>query len=220
MKVLVMGANGQIGKLVVKKLQESFHTPIAMVRDSDQIEQFSHQGIVAVLGDLEHSIDSLQTVMEESNAEAVVFSAGSGGHTGADKTILIDLDGAIKAIQAAERVGVERFIMISAIGVHRWHDPAVSSSIKSGSYYSAAKYYADHWLQESLLDYTIIRPGKLTNDHGIGKIDLGKDLPFNEISRQDVASVIVASLSNSQTIRKAFDITNGEMSIQNALDTI
>lgn len=115
MKVLVIGANGQIGQLVIKKLQESnMHNAIAMVRNEKQQSKFKEQGVQSVLIDLEGSISDIASAAK--GADAIVFTAGSGGHTGADKTMMIDLDGAIKSMEAAKQVGVKRFIIVSAIG--------------------------------------------------------------------------------------------------------
>jgi len=117
MNVLIIGANGQIGRHLVRKLQESNkHNAIAMVRSDEQKAAFEEQGVQAVLADLEGSIDEIARAAE--GADAVVFTAGSGGHTGADKTMMIDLDGAIKSVEAAKQAAVRRFIMVSAIGVH------------------------------------------------------------------------------------------------------
>ncbi|MGX7197698.1 SDR family oxidoreductase [Enterococcus olivae] len=219
MRILIIGANGQIGKQLVEKLQQSHsHTPIAMVRKTEQLAQFKERNIDTVLGNLEGSIQELQQTIEASQAEAIVFTAGSGGHTGADKTILIDLDGAVKSMEAAKLAGVQRFVMVSAIGVHKWHtDAKLPSEL---SYYSAAKYYADHWLQKSDLDYTIIRPGRLTNDSGNGKIKLGETLAHKEIPREDVASLILAVLENEATINQSFDAVGGTVPIVEAVESL
>lgn len=219
MNVLVIGANGQIGQHLVRKLHESpHHDAIAMVRKEDQMKNFEKQGVKAVLVNLEGSIDDIAIAMKE--ADAVVFTAGSGGHTGADKTMLIDLDGAIKSVKAAQQAGVERFVMVSGIGVHRWHDDHHLEWMDSSQHYSAAKYYADIWLERSGMNYTIIRPGKLTNDAETGKIQTGEDLEHKQISRGDVASTIIASLENQQTIGKAFDLISGETLIVKALESL
>ncbi|USL27473.1 SDR family oxidoreductase [Priestia megaterium] len=219
MNVLIIGANGQIGQRLVKKLQESSqHNPIAMIRKEEQLKKFEEQGVKTALIDLEGSIDGIANVAKD--ADAVVFTAGSGGHTGADKTMLIDLDGAIKSMKAAKQAGVKRFIIVSGIGVHRWHTNNYLEWMDSSPVYSAAKYYADVWLERSSLDYTIIRPGKLTNDPGAGKVKVGNGLEFKQISREDVASAIISSLENDQTIGKAFDMIGGETPIEEALRTL
>lgn len=214
MNVLIIGANGQIGQYVVRKIQgSSKHNAIAMVRKEEQQAKFEEQGVQTALVDLEGSIETIASAARV--ADAVVFTAGSGGHTGADKTMMIDLDGAIKSMEAAKQAGAKRFIIVSAIGVHhrgKW--------MGSASYYSAAKYYAGVWLEKSGLDYTIIRPGELTNDPGTGKIKVAVDLERGQIPREDVASTIVASLENNHTIGKAFDMIGGDMLIEKAIKTV
>lgn len=219
MNVLIIGANGQIGQHLVRKLQESSeHNAIAMVRKKDQTTKFKEQGVKTALVDLGGSIEAIAEAAK--GVDAVVFTAGSGGHTGADKTMLIDLDGAIKSMKVAKQAGVKRFVIVSGIGVHRWHDKNHLEWMDSIPYYSAAKYYADIWLEGSGLDYTIIRPGSLTNDPGTGKVEVAEDLEHEQISREDVASAIIASLENDQTTGKAFDIVRGETPIEEVLKTL
>ncbi|WP_309476938.1 SDR family oxidoreductase [Bacillus sp. ISL-34] len=181
-----------------------------MVRKIEQMVQFEEQGVKTVLVDLEGSIEDI--VGAVNGADAVVFTAGSGGRTGADKTMMIDFDGAIKSMEAAKQARVKRFVIVSAIGVKdrdKW--------LSSAPYYSAAKYYADVWLEKSGLDYTIIRPGGLTNDPGTGKVKVAVDLEHGQIPREDVASAIYAALENDHTIGKAFDMIGGETPVEDAL---
>lgn len=214
MKVLVIGANGQIGKQVIELLKASeHHTPIAMVRKEEQVQQFHQLGIQAVLADLEESVTELKNVMKD--AGAVVFTAGSGGKTGPDKTLTIDLDGAVKSVEAAELAKVDRFVIVSAIQAHNrenWHPP-----IKP---YFVAKHYADRAVMQSNLKYTIIRPGKLTNEPGTGKVTIASDLERHTISRADVAKVIVEVLEAKNTYFKGFDVISGQNTIENAVKTI
>ncbi len=218
MRIFVIGANGQIGKILIEKLTHTNHTPIAMVRQQEQLMQLEKNGIEGVLADLEGSIEAIQAAIIRSKADAVVFTAGSGGHTGADKTMLIDLDGAVKSMKAAENAGVSRFVIVSAIGAHNWHTATDRGSVSS--YYVAAKYYADLWLEHSDLAYTIIRPGGLTNDLGTGKIKVADTLAYATITREDVAEVIIAALENEETIGKSFDVVNGDVSIVDELNQL
>ncbi|WP_410906666.1 NAD(P)H-binding protein [Priestia sp. SIMBA_032] len=110
---------------------------------------------------------------------------------------------------------MKRFVIVSTIDVHRrdkW--------LERATYYSVAKHYADFWLEKGGLDYTIIRSGGLTNDPGTKKVKVVVDLEYGQISRQDVASVIIAALENTHTIGKAFDIVGGKTSIEDALKTL
>ena len=211
MKVLVVGANGQIGQKIVKQIQDSEeHSVVAMVRKNEQKEQLEKEGIEAVLANLEDSVDNLTKAL--SGADAVIFSAGSGGSTGADKTLLIDLDGAIKMMEASEQAGVDRFLIISALGADKREN--WSEEIKS---YYVAKYYADKALEKSNLNYTIIRPGALVNEPGTGNVWAGTEFEYGKIPREDVAKVAVTSLTAEQTYRKAFNLISGDASINEAI---
>ncbi|GAA3017020.1 SDR family oxidoreductase [Tetragenococcus solitarius] len=216
MNVLVIGANGNVGRLVIEKLQASENnTPIAMLRKKEQVENFKKQGIQTVLADLE---DTVEEIAQAANgADAIVFTAGSGGNTGADKTMFVDLDGAVKSIEAAKRAGIKRFIIVSAMGSQQWLDPHPEWLEELGPYYPA-KFYADQWLKNSDLDYTIVRPGLLSDDSPEGKIKLAKTLvERGKITRSDVAQIVVDSLADDNTIKKEFDVINGETQIQEAL---
>lgn len=224
MNTLLIGANGQIGRIITKKMQndEAFNL-LAGYRKDDQIEEANERGIQTIKIDLEEDIDHLAKAMVE--VDTVIFAAGSGGSTGADMTMLIDLDGAVKAIEAAKQANVKRFVMISAINANRrevWSYASKGST--TPSYYHAAKYYADVWLLESGLDYTIIRPSKLTNDEGTGKIDAKEQLDTEKVSleipREDVANVVIESLRNDTTINKDFDVTSGFDKISDALSKL
>lgn len=214
MNVLIIGANGQIGRHIVQKVEKhTEHTPIAMVRKTEQQENYQDLGIHAVIGNLEGTVEELASLME--NVDTVIFTAGSGGHTGADKTMMIDFDGAIKSMEAAKQANVNRYIIVSAIGVHdrnNWMSKA--------PYYSAAKHYADEWLRKSGLHYTIIRPGGLTNDEGSGKVKISAELDRGDIPREDVANVITACLEDERTINQSFDLTSGNETIEEALTNL
>jgi uncharacterized protein YbjT (DUF2867 family) len=211
MNVLVVGANGQVGKLLVNQLRNSTeHTVKAMVRREEQAEAFKKLEVEVAVTCLEQSVEDIAQAARGCNA--IVFTAGSGRHTGYDKTLLIDLDGAVKTIEAAEKVGIKRFIMVSAIQAHRrenWHEKMLP--------YFAAKYYADKMLEQSELTYTIIRPGGLLSEPGTGLIAVSADIRSGTISRDDVAKTIVHSLTEENTYYHSFDLVNGEVAIAEAL---
>ncbi|MDT2046875.1 MULTISPECIES: SDR family oxidoreductase [Bacillaceae] len=214
MKVLVIGANGQIGQKVVNLLHANEqHTVRAMVRKEEQLEKLKSEKIEAVYASLEGTVKELEAAMK--GCDAVIFTAGSGGSTGSDKTLLIDLDGAAKSIEAAENVGVNRFIMVSALQAH--HRENWNEDLKP---YYVAKHYADKILEASSLDYTIIRPGGLTNDAGTNKVEVATNLTRGTIPREDVAKVVISSLTEEGTYKKAFDLLAGDKSIEQALKTL
>ena len=214
MKVVVVGANGQIGKQLVKLLKDSDdHSVTAFVRTEQQAREFEDLGVKAVLGNLEGAVGELEEALKGS--DAVVFTAGSGGQTGYDKTLLIDLDGAVKVIEAAENAGIQRFIMVSALQAHNRQN--WSEQIKP---YYVAKHYADRMLVQSKLTYTIIRPGGLLNEPGTGKVTIAENLETGSIPREDVAKTILAVINEESTFNKSFDLMSGQMPIIEAVKNV
>ncbi len=212
MKVCVIGANGQIGKQLVQMLHESEEYSVrAMVRSEEQAQALHERGIEAVVADLEGTADEISEAA--NGCDAIVFTAGSGSHTGADKTLLVDLDGAVKSMEAAEKSGIKRYVMVSALQAHNrenWN--------KKIRHYYVAKHYADRVLMDSSLTYTIIRPGGLTNEPGTGKVAIAENLPRSFVTREDVARTIFASLNHKNTYKRAFDLIQGEDEISEALN--
>lgn len=214
MKVLVAGANGQIGKQLTFLLHEhDAYSVKAMVRREEQAAYYREAGIECVIANLEGSVKELAEAARD--CQAVVFTAGSGGATGYDKTLLIDLDGAVKMVEAAEEAKVPRFVMVSAIGAH--HRESWNGDIKP---YYAAKHYADRMLRHSSLSYTIIRPGGLLNEPGTGRITAAENIKGGSIPREDVAKTILLALDEEHTFRRSFDLISGETPISEALSSL
>lgn len=214
MKVLVIGAHGNIGQKVIQLLVDSGHQVVAGVRKQTQFDDFNDK-VQPIQFDLEALPNQLASLMV--GIDAIIFTAGSGGKTGADKTMLVDLDGAVKSMQAAEIAGVKRFIIVSAL----YTDDRSKWQGDMRPYY-AAKYYADQWLiNQTNLDYTIIRPGRLTDNDATGNILLTVDKDVaGAISRQDVAQTVVDSLDAPQTKQKIFNIINGDTKINSAISEL
>lgn len=209
MGVLVIGATGKVGQRAVPLLVGAGHRVRAMIRDSGQASAVEERGAEPVVADLEGEFgDALD------GCDTVVFTAGSGGRTGADKTALVDGLGAILATNAAVERGSRRFLMVSSRGAD---DPDRSPAIK---HYLVAKAIADSYLQRSGLDYTILRPGRLTDEPATGRIRTGPDLGRGEITRADVAAAVVACLELENTIGKTFELLNDGETIREALEAL
>jgi uncharacterized protein YbjT (DUF2867 family) len=209
MKVCVIGANGKIGAILVQKLIEKGHHTRAMVRDEGQRRRHEGAGAEVVLGDLEGDFEHALEGMD-----AVVFTAGSGAHTGKDKTLLVDLWGALKTYPAAKNAHARRYVMVSAL---RAGDPdEAGGGIKP---YLVAKCLADDYLEKSGLDYTILRPGGLSDEPGTGTLQAATHLErrSGKISREDVAEAIVAALEEDATIGKTVEMLGGDTPIRQAL---
>ncbi|QUX92065.1 oxidoreductase [Marinomonas sp. A3A] len=208
-KTLVIGASGQIGQLITKTLVESKEVARALVRDKSKLDEFKDSELEIVEADLEedfsHAFDGIDNV---------IFVAGSGGSTGADKTLLIDLWAAKKAVDYVQKTNIKQFIMLSSIGAD---DPeAIESDIKP---YLVAKHMADQYLMASGVPFTIVRPGPLTNDKGQGKITIKRPNSREEmaIPRADVAKSVLFILSKDNLNGKIFELFGGTYDVDNVL---
>ena len=177
-----------------------------MIRDPLHREKFDKLGVPTVLADLEYPIDHAV-----QGCDAIIFAAGSGGKTGKDKTVLVDHIGAIRSMVAAQVNNVQRYIMLSSIN----NDVNSQSRI---AHYHRAKAHADNYLLETELDYTIVCPGRLTDDSESGRVSITENLVGKGItSRENVASALIACLDNHNTIGKAFSLLDGETPLAEAL---
>ena len=185
--VLVIGASGQIGKQATVKLLDAGHKVVAPVRSPDKLSDIQNANLTVVEQDLEKDFSA-----HFEGVDVAVFTAGSGGSTGADKTLMIDLWAARNAVNYAKAAGTPKFVMVSSIGAD---DPdAVESAIKP---YLVAKHMADEHLINSGLHHVILRPATLLNEPGTHLVRT--DMPSNRddavIPREDVATAIVESVA-------------------------
>jgi len=217
MRVLIIGANGQTGYQICQQIAEHpDHTAVAMVRDAHQFSRFDRLGCEVVAGDLESPFDSAM-----AGCDAVIFAAGSGGHTGKDKTVLVDHLGAIRSMVTALKAGARRYVMLSGLHVNR--------DVTGGRipHWRRAKGRADHFLRTMPdvfdgegLDYTIVCPGKLTDREDANGIQLIAADGEGETSRKMLAATLVASLDQPATIGRTFGVIDGEIPVPTALGSL
>lgn len=208
-KTLIIGASGQIGQLVTQTLAETGEPVRALVRNKSKLDHIKNDELDVMETDLEGDFS-----LAFDGIDNVVFVAGSGGSTGADKTLLIDLWAAKKAVDYAKEANVKQFIMVSSIGAD---DPeAIESDIKP---YLVAKHMADQYLMASGVPFTIVRPGPLTNDKGQGKITIKRPNSREEmaIPRADVAKSVLFILSKDNLNGKIFELFGGTYDVDNVL---
>ncbi|MEC1733863.1 SDR family oxidoreductase [Bacillus mojavensis] len=208
-KLFIIGANGKVGKNLVNILVKTDHEVTVGLRNRERFSQFEEKGVKPVYLNLEDNVEAFIEAMQGS--EVIVFTAGSGGHTGFDKTILIDLHGAAKAIQAAENISAKQFIIVSSPNADRpenWTDEKMTP-------YYIAKHHADRILKESKLNYTILRPGILSDEKGTGKITTDvTNSNLDSIPREDVARVIVEAIGSKKAYKKIIPFVEGDTLIK------
>jgi uncharacterized protein YbjT (DUF2867 family) len=209
MDILVAGGHGQIARRLLKLLAAEGHTARGLIRKPAQAADLQAVGAVPVLGDLEND-ESLAGYVK--GADAVVFAAGAGPGSGDARKRTVDLGGAVKLADAAIDQGVRRYLMVSSIGAQ---DPAAGGSMQP---YLQAKADADAYVVAGGLDYTIVRPGGLTDEPGTGRVTVHRDLGHRgPIPRDDVAAVLAACLVTPATIGVTFELFTGETPIAEAL---
>lgn len=211
----MLSANGGVGRYLVQQLKAQNIDFTAGVRKEEQKAALEAEGIHATLVDVE--TDNVEALTSKFDGyDQVVFSVGSGGHTGADKTIAVDLDGAVKAIYASEAAKVDHFVMVSTWDSRR-------EAIEEGGNlqpYVIAKHYADDYLRRSSLKATIVHPGILADEPGTGKIEIQSlfESPDDiHIPREDVASVLYEVLTQPEIHGKEFQIIGGNVEIHEAV---
>lgn len=211
MHVVVAGGHGQIAMLLHPILVERGHTVAGLIRHPGQAEDLRAAGAEPVVCDLEAEDDVAPFV---GQADAVVFAAGAGPGSGAERKFSMDRDGALKLIRAAQQSGIPRYVMISAMNVE---EPRGNEVFRA---YQRAKAEADAALRESGLDWTIVRPGRLTDDPGRGRVRIGPDLLRGEVPRVDVAAVIAEVLESDAAVGRQFDLTTGDDPIDAAIENL
>ena len=186
-----------------------------LIRKPEQAADLEAAGIEPVICDLEGDCDVPAAIR---GADAVVFAAGAGPGSGAERKWTMDYGGAAKLVDAADANGIRRYVIVSSMGAD--NPPPKSSGAVFGQYLRA-KAAADAKVSESGLDYTIVRPGSLTNDPGTGMVEAAPSLgKRGEIPREDVAHTIVAALERENTFGKTFEVLSGDTPIEEALDRL
>ena len=205
MDVVVAGGHGQIGLRLLRLLADRGHRARGLVRNPDHVQDLADVGAEAVVCDME-TLDDLSGCCE--GADAVVFAAGAGPGSGAERKRTVDLGAAVKLMDA----GVRRYVIVSAISAGRpeeWSEPMRP--------YYEAKTEADRRLEGSGLDYTIVRPGSLTDDPGTGRVTVGTGLAYADVPRDDVAAVLLAVLVTPASIGKTFELVSGDTPVEDAV---
>ena len=216
MKVLVAGAHGKTARRLVRTLVGNGHEVRGLVRKEDQLADVEADGAEPALVDLENDEVDGRVGEAVAGCDAVVFAAGAGPGSGEARKETMDYGGAAKLVEAAEKNGAGRYLMLSSMGAA---DPEAGPEEMRP--YLRAKSKADGRLRESGLEWTIIRPGSLTEEEGTGLVEVAEGLGRRgEIPREDVATAFALALETPNTIGKTFELLSGETPIREALERL
>lgn len=209
MNVVVVGGHGQIALRLLGLLAGRGDTARGVIRDAAQAADLEAVGAEAIVCDIE--TEDLGAAVQ--GADAVVFAAGAGPGSGAERKRTVDYGGAVKLIEAAKAGGVSRYVIVSSIGAH---DPGAAEG-DFGTYLQA-KADADEVLASSGLDHTIVRPGSLTDEAGTGRIRIETELGNRDsVPRDDVAAVLAEVLATDAAIGMTFELFGGDTPVAEAV---
>jgi nucleoside-diphosphate-sugar epimerase len=212
MQIAIAGAHGQIAQRLIRLLIARGDTVVGLVRNPEHVAVIEALGAGGVLCDLEHAgIDAVSAAL--AGCDAAVFAAGAGPGSSAGRKVTMDRDGAITLLQAATRAGVGRFVIVSSVGAE---NPPSDDEVFS--VYLRAKADADAVVKASDRAWTVVRPGRLTDDPGTGRVRIDVEPFRGEVTRDDVAAVIAAVLGDEPRSSSAVLYVNGgELPIADAL---
>jgi uncharacterized protein YbjT (DUF2867 family) len=211
MDVAVAGGHGQIGRRLARLLSTRGDRVRGLIRNPDHAGDLREDGAEPVVCDLESApISEVETAI--AGADAVVFAAGAGPGSGAARKLTMDRDGAVKLLSASQRAGVPRYVIVSSPGAE---SPPGGDDVFS--VYVRAKAEADRALADSDRDWTIVRPGMLTDDPGDGRARIQTEPVRAEVSRDDVAAVLAAVLGEPRSVGATLYVVGGDEPIDEAL---
>jgi nucleoside-diphosphate-sugar epimerase len=209
-KVTIAGGHGKIGMRLIRLLATRGDEVSSLDRKAEYGDELREAGAEPVVCDLER-VSVRQIADAVGGADAVVFAAGAGPGSGPERKWTMDYAGAVKLMAAAMLAGVARYVIVSSIGA----DPDAEGD--DFAVYLRAKGRADAELEQSALDYTIVRPSRLSDEPGTGRVEVGERVERREVSRDDVAAVLAAVLASHNTVGKTFETTSGDVPVDEAL---
>jgi uncharacterized protein YbjT (DUF2867 family) len=214
MRVAIAGGHGQIALRLAKVLSQRGDEAVALIRNPDHADDVRQAGAEPAVVDLEHASED-DVVQAIAGSDAVVFAAGAGPGSGPGRKETMDYGGAVKLVAAAKQAGVGRYVIVSSMGA----DPDVVGD-DTFSVYLRAKGRADDAVRASGLDATVVRPGRLTNNGGTGRVNLGESVPRGQVTRDDVAAVLAAVIDSPNTIGRTLDLIGGDTPVAEAVEAI
>ncbi|MET8565338.1 SDR family oxidoreductase [Streptomyces flaveolus] len=214
MRIVIAGGHGQIALRLERLLTARGDQAVGLVRRPEQAEDLRAAGAQPVVCDLE-SASVRQVADHLAGADAVVFAAGAGPRSGAARKETVDRAAAVLLADAAQAAGVRRFLMISGKGVG--DEPPLGTDPVFAAYLRAKEQADADLRSREALDWTILRPGRLTDDPGTGRVALAESTPPGDVTRDDVAAVLLALLDEPGTAGLTLELTGGDVPVADAV---
>ncbi|WP_199430694.1 NAD(P)H-binding protein [Qaidamihabitans albus] len=216
MRVVIAGGHGKIALKLEQQLAANGDTAVGIIRNVEHAADLRELSAEPVVLDLENArVDEVAATLD--GADAAVFAAGAGPGSGAPRKDTVDRAAAVLFAEAAERAGVRRFVQISSMGAGRTIPPSVEEVF---AVYLRAKAAAEEDLRTRDLDWTILRPGRLTDEPGTGLVHLAESVPRADVPREDVAAVVVELVADAVTAGRTLELTSGNTPIDEALSRL
>ncbi|MCC9193974.1 SDR family oxidoreductase [Arthrobacter sp. zg-Y916] len=217
MRIVIAGAHGQIARETGRLLGAAGNDVARLIRDPDQSGDLERDLVAPVVLDLENStLEDLTLVL--SGADVAVFAAGAGPGSSIERKDAVDRAGAVLLAEAAEQAGVQRLIQISSAGTETVREGRPEGTSDAMYAYLTAKLAAEEDLRSrESLDWTIVKPGTLTNGDPVGLVELGRDVAPNTIPRQDVAAVLAELVTSGRGGGQVLGLVTGTETIPEAV---
>jgi nucleoside-diphosphate-sugar epimerase len=222
MKIVIAGGHGKIALRLTRLLAKRGDSVVGVVRNPNHVDDIKRTGGEAVVLDLEHAtVDEVAATL--IGADAAVFSAGSGNSATSARRDKMDRAAVVLVMDAAEQAGVRRFLHVSSINVGCADDRGIGDGY--AIYLRAKRAAEQHIFAQDKLDWTVLRPGVLTEGRGDGTVELTagdrvgpKRARFDQVAREDVAAVLVALIDRPETAGRIYVVVGGETPIEKAID--
>ena len=217
MRIAIAGAHGQVGLRLGRLLAARGEEVVGLVRNPAHCDDLRAAGVDPAVIDLENaSADEVGVAVD--GCDAVVFAAGAGPASGVERKDTVDRAAAILLADAAERAGVRRYVLVSSMGVDNVRDGATPDGVDDVFVaYLRAKLAAEDDVRGRELDWTVVRPGRLTDDPGTGRVTVAAHVERGDIPRDDVASVLAAVIDEPGTAGHVLEVVGGDTAVAEAV---
>lgn len=215
MRIVIVGGHGQIARQLSRRLSGAGHEPIALLRNPDHCGDVRADGAEPVVLDLERGdVHRVEEIVH--GADAVVFAAGAGPDSGPERKLTLDRDGLVLVADGMLAAGVRRLLVVSSMGA----DDFDADSSDTFQVYLRAKSEGDAAVRERDLDWTIVRPGSLTDDEAADAVEIAESVEAGSVPRADIAHVLHALLETGAGVHRTIEVVGGSTPVSDAVSAL